>query len=148
MELVKAQRLAVTLMAEYRLEGWRFQFGLNNQYYGVCKHGSKMIELSMALTILNDESQVEDTVRHEIAHALLGSGFGHGHAWKVVANLVGAKSERVCSDGIVTKGRIKAVCPCGKEYHRSRMPRKNKRYYCGECFKRQGMRVFLEWRKE
>lgn len=43
--------------------------------------------------------EVIDTVRHEVAHALLGPGHGHGTTWQDKAVEVGADPTR-CSDNV------------------------------------------------
>ena len=78
-------------------------------------------------------SNVLDTLRHEIAHAIAGSEAKHGPAWKVVAIRLGA-TPRACDDShetVVTPGEWQATCPtCKKTFHRYRRPTTLSGYRC------------------
>ncbi len=80
-------------MRRHGLSGWRFRFDHARRRFGSCRPGEKVITLSRALTILNNEQQVRDTLLHEIAHALT-PGEGHGATWKAMCVRLGAKPER------------------------------------------------------
>lgn len=66
----------------------------------------KQIWLSQKIIELNDKissfkQQLEDTIRHEFAHALdweMFKGWGHGKTWRKCCELVGAEPER-CFEG-------------------------------------------------
>jgi predicted RNA-binding Zn-ribbon protein involved in translation (DUF1610 family) len=73
---------------------------------------------------------------HEIAHALVGPGYGHCWVWKRKALEIGCNGKRCHSkeDTILVESTLIANCPnCGKEYGRFRKPRKQ--YSCGKCSK-------------
>src|SRR5690606_6583187 len=78
-------------------QGWRFQFDRGRARFGCCRFDSKLITVSRALPLVNDEAECRDPVRHEIAHAIAGREAGHGPAWKDACRLVGAKPVR-CYD--------------------------------------------------
>jgi len=147
MELSVAEVLAKKLMHEFNLfpRCWRFEFDNSKSRFGCCHTRKKLITLSRHIVQLNSQIDVEDTIRHEIAHALVtedkltfhaknpfSSDFGrrsisrrdiHGADWKAKCLITGAKPER-CYDGAVVvapKGNWTATCPnCGKvvHYHR------------------------------
>jgi hypothetical protein len=62
--------------------------------FGMCKSRSKKITLSRHLTVLNNEEEVIDVMLHEIAHAIAPIGEHHSAAWRLCAQMVGAKPER------------------------------------------------------
>jgi predicted SprT family Zn-dependent metalloprotease len=161
MELSVAEVLAKKLMHEFNLSPrWRFEFDNSKKRFGA-SHGSlKKISLSRYLTQLNTREEVEDCIRHEIAHALvtedkLKSPFYndfslfrhgrisrsrrdiHGADWKAKCLITGAKPER-CYDGAVVatpKGNWTATCPnCGKVIYYHRHTTKS-RTACRECCK-------------
>lgn len=99
MNLNDAHRLAKRLMDEHGLteQGWRFKWDRSVRRFGLCSFGPKTISLSLPLTEQNDESEVRDTILHEIAHALAPKGVHHGPEWKATAARIGARPER-CYD--------------------------------------------------
>jgi predicted SprT family Zn-dependent metalloprotease len=123
-------------MAHFGLldQGWSFRFDTAKRRFGVCKFDRKVISLSIHLVRLNSREECEDTVLHEIAHALAGRHAGHGPKWKAACRLVGARPERCYSSDTVTSpaGRFRAECPsCGQSISFHRRPRKVRA--CARC---------------
>ena len=152
MILADAEKLARELMAEFGLTpGWLFQFDNGKRRFGSCLHSTGgwrsiqllgtakgRITLSRELTLLNDRTEVEDTIRHEIAHALAGHKAGHGPEWKAVCLHTGAKPVRCYTHDNVNapKGDWQATCRvCGRLYTKFRRPKRD--LWCGdkECRK-------------
>lgn len=136
-------KLAVEAMKQHGLEGWTFKFNTNKRRLGVCKYttlyGKKLpggaIELSIHILNLG-WAQIQDTILHEIAHALAPSDANHGYEWKVMAMKIGARPER-CARGVgaLVEGRYLAKCPrCG--YERRMHKRSRVRRACGPCCRR------------
>jgi len=73
--------------------GWKFKWDRATRRFGCCHHQRKIISLSLPLTRLNPETQVRDTLLHEIAHALT-PGQGHNRHWKKKCVEVGAQPSR------------------------------------------------------
>jgi predicted SprT family Zn-dependent metalloprotease len=97
--------------------GWTFRWGYADRQFGVCRYRTKTISLSIGLTELNAESDVLDTVRHEIAHALVGSGHAHDKVWKAKAIEIGCNGKATYSSHAVVTPPAKLIgtCPnCGK----------------------------------
>ena len=83
MNLARAKQLLKEEVRKHaELASWRFGFDSSVRRFGVCKFGRKIITISKALTQLNKESHVLDTIRHEVAHALVGVGQGHNNVWR------------------------------------------------------------------
>jgi len=97
MNLGRAAGLAEGELAEAKrrypqLQGWRFAWNKRKTSFGLCRFKTSTVELSLFLTSLeNDEAEVIDTVRHEIAHALAGAKAGHGSEWQRWAKRLGAR---------------------------------------------------------
>jgi hypothetical protein len=71
MKLHDAEQLAIRLMKEFGLAStWRFEFDNAKRRFGCCHRSQNLISLSRILVEKNTQSEVEDTIRHEIAHAL------------------------------------------------------------------------------
>jgi predicted SprT family Zn-dependent metalloprotease len=146
---------AESLLKEYGLyqQGWRFGFNERRNAYGLCVFRTRRIELSHRLYLLMSAEAVEDTLLHELAHALVGSGHGHDKVWKAACLRVGARPER-CSalstslDGPaavaahLAAAKYTLTCPtCQAGHAIHRKPKNN--YLCSTCLKKTGLRVRL-----
>lgn len=81
---------------KYGLEGWSFGWDRARKRLGVCRVGEKRITLSKHFVNANVQDNwvmIEDTVLHEVAHALAWERFryvGHGVRWKLICREIGA----------------------------------------------------------
>lgn len=134
--------LALLHMEEHGLfnEGWHFEFENCKSSLGRCHYMEQKITLSEWYVELNEESDVEDTILHEIAHALSfirygAKGRGHGKLWKQVCVEIGATPSRL-HKGILEypDNHHKYVddCICGTTYKMHRL-RKRAKYRCPKC---------------
>jgi predicted SprT family Zn-dependent metalloprotease len=135
-----ALQMAVTLMEEHGLADWDFKFSKGKNLFGYCSHVKRTISLSYPLTLLNDASQVRDTLLHEIAHALVGRGHGHGQVWKAKAEEIGARPVRCYSQEDVNTPIRKYVGTCQTEgcVGHTRHRRAIRPVYCLQCLKAAG----------
>lgn len=128
MELHKAKELFNTLINKnwvvkgntYNLHmlGWTFRgFDSSVRRLGVCHGRLKKIGLSKTMTILRSEKEVENTLIHEIAHAIdreIRGTSNHDWHWKLVAREVGHSGERLSKiNSEVRQNAYKwlAICP-------------------------------------
>jgi predicted SprT family Zn-dependent metalloprotease len=138
MELHKAQQLALELMEKHDLmeRGWRFGFDNAKRRFGCCNYSYKQITLSQALTLVNDEVRVKNTILHEIAHALVGRGHGHNGVWKRKALEIGCDGNRCYSskNTVTPESKYIAICnTCGHTHRKHRLTRRITA--CGICCK-------------
>lgn len=95
--------------------------------YGICRYRSRRVEISWQIARLNGRESNLDTIRHEVAHAIVGPGCGHGPKWKEACELTGARPVRCYSgDEVATpEGRWLATCEaCGENVGtRARAPK-------------------------
>ena len=136
-------------MDEYGLKDWSFGFDRALRRVGHCSFIKKKITLSVYFVMSNHEDEVNDTILHEIAHALVGikrvpgrcNVVAHGHEWRAMCRQIGANPKRCC-DSMVTmpKGRYVAYCPnCGQEFRKYRLRVKNiKMRWCAKCGRKRG----------
>lgn len=136
MDLAAARRRALELMREHGLADWRFRFDRARRRLGSCSYADRTLSLSEPLTLLNDAAVIEDTLLHEIAHALT-PGAGHGPRWRAEARRLGA-TPRACVRAdrvVVPAARYALVCDgCGVRIARYRRPRA--RLVCRGCYER------------
>jgi len=128
--------LAQRKVAEHKLDGWRVRYGSARTVVGLCDYASKTIRISR-MYLWSEETSDEsflDTVLHEIAHALVGPGKGHGPEWKAAAASVGCSGERLV-DTEHLPHRYHVTCPCGQvDEKRHRVDRIRKaRMACKKC---------------
>jgi predicted SprT family Zn-dependent metalloprotease len=138
----QAGELALRLMQQFGLAGWGFAFNRRKTQMGRCiwPHLGMpgRIELSAYFIELNAWSEVEDTIRHEIAHALAGHKAGHGPRWVAMCKVTGARPQR-CTTKPMPKGRWRARCPsCNKEFHKHRRPKQVTGWHCVACGPERG----------
>ena len=104
---------------------------------GVCNYGKCFIGVSHWLIRDNPLQEVENTIKHEIAHAIAITQFGrehgrgHGYVWKTIARAIGDDGERCYSSATVknttkSKWTLKTDC-CGSEIKRHKLSEKMKR---------------------
>lgn len=177
MELHAAEQLALRLMREFGLmasdeemqavldhgiktlrqfnrvqNNWRFEFDNARRRFGCCHRRDKKITLSREIVRRNDQKEVEDTIRHEIAHALCPPRCGHGAEWERMCLKTGANPKRCYDSEVVDapKGDWRATCgACGTEHTKFRRTRRE--LYCAapECLRKNGRRTpeqKLMWR--
>jgi predicted SprT family Zn-dependent metalloprotease len=144
MDLQEARRLATALMAQHGLSSWRLVFDSAKTRAGVCRAQRKEIGLSRHLTALHAESEVKDTVLHEIAHALVGPAHGHDEVWRATALRIGCSGSRcVSQDAPRVEGDWVGVCPAGHRRTAHRRPQRVKS--CPECAPRFDPGAVFVW---
>lgn len=125
MEISAALALGRSLLRDHGLEHWRVTTDRAKTRAGVCRFGARTISLSAPLTRLHDESEVRDTLLHEIAHALVGPAHGHDEVWRAKAVEIGCSGQRtVDASSPHVEGPWRGECPAGHTYTRHRRPRR------------------------
>jgi predicted SprT family Zn-dependent metalloprotease len=134
-KLADVRALALRLMAEFGVIGWRFCWDRSTKRFGECRHGMREIGISRALAAANPIEVTEDTIRHEIAHVLVGPGHRHNEVWKRMAVRVGARPDRYYDNTVVRPpaGSWTGVCPNGHRMVRYRLTERLKRSACTAC---------------
>ena len=132
MNLATAETIARKEMDSHNLHAWDFKFDEAKRRYGLTTYSTMTISMSRHLTQLNDERQFRDTLLHEIAHALVGSGNGHNRKWQYQARQIGCTGYRTYGSEVTKpKAKWRATCPhCKKVTQRFR---KTKDVACGQC---------------
>jgi predicted SprT family Zn-dependent metalloprotease len=140
MDLVEAEKLALTLMEEFELlPAWRFEWDNARKRFGRCSYNKKVISLSRHLAKINPRRNVEETIRHEIAHAKDAEERGlsdHSNHWKRWALRCGAKPVRCYSPSQINtpEAPLYTFCPNCKQYiPRYRKSKTARIYTCGRC---------------
>jgi len=123
--------------------GYSFMWDNSKRRFGCCKYRKRKIGLSKPLSTLNldkIDSKINDTILHEIAHAISVhvygelDGRGHGDHWVSIAKQIGCKGERCYDRSLVNtvKHKYTLVCnSCNYEVNRHRKP--SREYSCSKC---------------
>jgi len=131
------------LMKEWGLteKGWYFRWDNRKTSFGRCSLREKCISLSLYLLPTISDEEAEDTIRHEIAHALDFHDRGtsdHSWKWKAWAVKVGAKPERCghatehdVKEAMAYKSKYRLECPNGHVRPSHKRTRRSKS--CGKC---------------
>ena len=75
----------------YGLEDWNIKFRKAKSYIGLCRYRDKTITISTVYAPAMIAEQIENALKHEIAHALVGWGHGHNEVWQAKAIEIGAE---------------------------------------------------------
>lgn len=112
--LERTAALAEKLVAEHDLEGWSFQFDDASGRAGACNFDTQVIGLSLLYCLNSTDSELKETILHEIAHALAGPQHQHDRVWKEIARSIGCSGERLCGAPAFAPPRYIVSCPaCG-----------------------------------
>lgn len=142
MTLDQLRQRATELMTHHGLikRGWTFHvdFRTKARRLGQCRFFKKQIGISAWYAETSPDAIVEDTLKHEIAHAIAHIEFGsvgHDAAWRAMCKRVGADPIRIkLSQQITLRGRWVANCPnCKTKYTRPQPPGAHRHYYCPHC---------------
>lgn len=141
----KAIATANALLAEHGLlaQGWSFRFNNNKRRIGLCRYRERTIEYSRHFIALTPWAEIEDTIRHEVAHALVGPGYGHGNVWKRAAIRLGARPA-ACTSAAVSTAKPNWIlsCPsCPRTWERFKLSKRLHGARCPSC------RVVLDIRR-
>lgn len=136
MELELAIETLKKELKQYGLEEWSAKFNKRYCSFGLCSYDEKTIYLSEYLVKLNDIERVLQTIKHEIAHALLGPGHGHSKEWKELCIKIGGNGIRCYTEANTVippfEKRYTYICTnCGKEIHKSYLL--NRPRFCKYC---------------
>ncbi len=133
MNVAEAVELGEILLGEFGLYSWAIALDRSKVRFGQCRHRNHTIGLSKALVELNERDEVEDVIRHEIAHALCGPGAGHSRVWKRKCIEVGARPETCYDNSKVVAAPAKYALVCPTDGYRVARHRRTATKYVHRC---------------
>src|SRR5215831_13003761 len=80
---------ATAWIVAHQLAGWSFQFDHATKRAGCCNYQMRGISLAYAYARVATDEAIDDTLLHEIAHALVGKAHGHDQVWPHSTELCG-----------------------------------------------------------
>lgn len=139
MNLNDAERLARKLMSEWLGAGYFFGWSNRRGAAGDYNYRTRTIRLSKPFVEINQREIVENTILHEIAHAIGTPEDGHGPNWKRNARRVGAIPVSCVNqtglEAALPAGKFQATCStCQEVYNRHRWTKNmNGKLACTLC---------------
>ena len=136
--LYEIHALGNRLLSSFQANGglparWVFGFDLATSRAGVCRYAERRIDLSVSYCLAATRAEIEDTVLHEIAHAIVGPRHNHDAVWKAKAREIGCAGER-CHRVQHSTPRWIGECGCGQQWFRQTLQRRIMRNRaCGKC---------------
>ena len=122
--------------------GWCFEFNTRKRAAGLCSKRRKTIYISKWLLgqNLHKSLEFENTLRHELAHAIdfeIRGTSDHGQVWKFIARKVLCTAERCFTSeqiGVTEKTKYTLICDTCKKEQPSHK-RLQRSTACGKCCK-------------
>lgn len=149
MDTKVALTLARELMNQHGLQFWNLKLDSAKRRCGQCRYSTRTLSFSRGYLTLNSESDIRDTILHEIAHALVGPGHHHDAYWQGKAKSIGCNGMRCASEHVkMPEGRYHGIClDCGRRFEAHRKPNLTRTYSHTDC-RRAGKvnRGRIEWR--
>ncbi len=100
MKIPAAYRRGVELLKQHGLDKWRLRFTRRIAQLGATHFADRVICVNAPLILANDTVKFEETMLHEIAHAIMGSSWAwadgdHGPEWQRIAKDIGCEGRRI-----------------------------------------------------
>jgi hypothetical protein len=131
MDLEYARGMARRLLARHGLDGWGVTFTWRGLRLAECDEAGLVIVLSRPYVRAAQAPSVEDSVLHEIAHALVGCRHGHDELWREKCREIGARPDAEAS--FVEHLPFTSRCECGHVYGWETRPARGFNYFCAGC---------------
>ncbi|WZE63545.1 hypothetical protein PANI_CDS0025 [Maribacter phage Panino] len=137
--------------------GWKWGYSNKKRSLGSCSYnsmtGQGKVTISKKLLTLNlhkNPKDFEDTIRHEIAHAIdfmIRNKSGHDVPWKKIASHLGAIPETGKKKINNLEPKWRGVCPSGHIFKKHRLTSSAKRGSCSKCCGCYNPEFRIKWSK-
>lgn len=129
------------LLIKNGLNDWKLKINRKRSAIAQTAHDQKTIYYSKYFLMITDKSQLEGITLHEIAHALLGYGYGHSSKFIKLCKKISPTSLYARSSINIPIRKYIATCPiCG---YSGSYNRNDKALYCAKCCKKGIIAKFI-----
>jgi len=106
-----ATKLLRDTLDSNQLNDWhiRLSTNSNSRFLGLCSHKDKCIILSAHHIDIHPDIEVINTIKHEVAHSIVGPNHGHDDIWRAKAIELGCDNTNPCSSMSLTPEIIDAI---------------------------------------
>lgn len=94
----EVRKIAQRLLEAHELHGWKIAFGNAIGRGGSCNYRTKTLRFSRVVMKHNTRAGTQNTITHEVAHAIAGPGAGHGPEWQRVHRRLGGDGRRYMAE--------------------------------------------------
>lgn len=134
------------LLDQHGLSEWNLRLDTAKRRAGLTNYQRKQISLSRLLLCAYPEAQMRDVILHEIAHAQVGAGQGHGPKWQQAAKKLGANPRACINDQNLPTPEASWVGVCPNCAHvRSLYSAPRRVTSCGACSKEFDYQRIFQW---
>lgn len=123
-------RMIDLTMGTHLPRDWSWRWGRAVKTAGSCNYQTRVITLSAPIHRLSTAGDLFGTILHEIAHALVGPGAGHGPRWKQEVVRIGGSDART-HQMVTPPPKWVGICPNGHTVKRERRP--SQPVSCSRC---------------
>jgi predicted SprT family Zn-dependent metalloprotease len=122
--------LARSEMNKHGLIDWDLDLDYAKVRAGACFFNEKKISFSRNFVKKSSHEDINDTILHEIAHALVGPKHGHNKVWKEMALKLGCSAQRCHT---LEFSEYKWVRSCVNECWQQKVHRRRSNLICKKC---------------
>ena len=123
-------KLARSEMNKHGLIDWDLDLDYAKVRAGACFFNEKKISFSRNFIKKSSHEDINDTILHEIAHALVGPKHGHNKVWKEMALKLGCSAQRCHT---LEFSEYKWVRFCVNECWQQKVHRRRSNLICKKC---------------
>lgn len=130
---------AYSIMEKHNVTGWSVVILNGRKTLAVTDHAYKTLELNKRFIYASSKKDFEGIITHEVAHMILGPGYGHGKEFVQLCKKLGAEEYSGTSHPTHI-GRYLYAC---ESCHLAASSEKKTSCYCRPCLEDKGMLVKL-----
>jgi hypothetical protein len=111
MDRSDAIKLLRSELDKHQLDAWKIRLNQNAAapFLALCDHRSKCIILNAHHVDQHPVAELTNTIKHEVAHALVGAGHGHNETWAAKAREIGCDNVSPCANFGLNPSVIDAI---------------------------------------
>lgn len=135
MDTITIEDKARQLLEEHAGPGWKFRWDKRSvRRVGACRFQTKTITISSKFLPHLSDTQVMETILHEVGHAVAGHSAGHGPLWRMAVRRIGGNPNRTLAVDVPDEHYAwVGTCRAGHTVRRHRLTEKAKRVSCARC---------------
>lgn len=143
LQLEQYRQLATQQINKLLGSRWSFAYDRAVRRAGQCDYTNSRITISKHFASSASVEEFKQVLLHEIAHAIVGHGAGHGPLWRRAATELGYTGKRTIKSDFNVVAPWQGFCPSGHKHERFKRP--SKRASCGVCSPRFSLSHAITW---